>query len=126
MMNGFVSEERLVAFERLRSQCPPSNATLRDARQTLRHEGGQGVTEERFEHEVALLKDDARRSGLTTILWGVAVVIALAIMGGFLLHKALFSVALFALLGGSSWYFMRKQKNYELTLQIDRELMGRE
>jgi len=125
-MRGIVSKEQVAAFERLRRQTPPSNRTLQDALASLRHEGGQGVTEERFEHEVALLRDDVRRAGLTTILWGIAVLLSITILGGFILHKAFFGAAVFTLLGGSSWYFMRKQKNYELGAQIDRELLGRE
>lgn len=113
----------MAAFERLRRQCPPSNATLQDAQQST---SSEGVTEERFEHDVALLKEDMQRAGLTSILWGTVVMLAITILSGFILDEVLFKVALFVLLGGASWYFMRKQKNYELSQQIDRELLGRD
>lgn len=124
-MNGNVSAERLAAFERLRHQFPPTDVTLKDAQQSLRNQGGE-VSLERFEHEVDLLKRDIRRSGLTTILWGIAVLLSVLILSGFIIDKSLLIGAVFVLLAGSSWYFMRKQKNYELTMQIDRELLGRE
>lgn len=81
---------------------------------------------EHFEREVALLKADILQSGLASILQVILVMIAVTVVLGFIFHRAFFAAALFVLLGGSSMYFMRKQKNVELVHELDRELLGRE
>lgn len=81
---------------------------------------------ERFEHEVVLLRADIIRSGLTAILKAMLLVIAVTLVLGFIFHRAFFAATLFVLLGGSSMYFMRKQKNVELAHELYRELLGRE
>ncbi|WP_269540292.1 hypothetical protein [Cerasicoccus fimbriatus] len=81
---------------------------------------------EQFQREVTLLKADILRSGLASILQVILVMIAATVVLGFIFHRAFFAAALFVLLGGSSMYFMRKQKNVELVHELDRELLGRE
>ena len=84
------------------------------------------MSREHFEREVALLKADILQSGLASILQVILVMIAAIVVLGFIFHRAFFAAALFVLLGGSSMYFMRKQKNVELVHELDRELLGRE